>query len=118
MKMKQHWVIGQLCDVLARLASPPQYQIDYLRELGVAPLADELALELDDVSPVVPQLVDQGIMTRQQSEAVYAVSRKLDEMSGSQKADLWTLEALLNHPDWIEVRKLASIAVEVLGCSK
>ena len=42
-------VVEELWQVLVRLASSSQAQIDYLQHLGVAPLADELALEFHDL---------------------------------------------------------------------
>ena len=107
-------VVEELCQVLVRLASPSQAQIDYLQHLGVAPLADELALEFHDLYLLVPQLAAQRVLTHQQRKAVDAVSRKLDDMSTCQDTSLWTEGALQSHPDWVEVRRLAAIAAKVI----
>ena len=107
-------VVDELCQILERLASPPQAQIDYLRELGAAPLADELALEFHDLHLLVPQLMAQRVLTQQQSEAIDAVSRQLDAMSACQDTSLWMEEALRRHSDWVEVRRLAAIAAKVI----
>lgn len=111
-------VVEELCQVLVRLASPSQAQIDYLQHLGVAPLADELALEFHDLYLLVPQLAAQRVLTHQQSKAVDAVSRKLDDMSTCQDTRLWTEDALQSHPDWVEVRRLAAIAAKALRSSR
>ena len=111
-------VVDELYQILARLASPPQAQIDYLRNLGVAPLADELALEFHDLHLLVPQLAAQGVLTHQQSEAIDAVNHKLDAMSACQDTSLWIEDALRRHPDWAEVRRLAAIAAQVIRGSR
>jgi hypothetical protein len=111
-------VIEDLCQVLGRLASPSQAQIDYLQHLGVAPLADELALEFHDLYLLVPQLAAQRMLTRQQRKAVDAVSRKLDDMSAGQDTRLWMEDALWSHPDWVEVRQLAAIAAKAIRSSR
>jgi hypothetical protein len=111
-------VVEELCQVLGRLASPSQAQIDYLQHLGVAPLADELALEFHDLYLLVPQLAAQRVLTHQQRKAVDAVSRKLDDMSICQDTSLWTEDALRSHLDWVEVRRLASIAAKALHSSR
>src|SRR5215831_2195645 len=111
-------VVDELCQILERLASPPQAQIDYLQHLGVAPLADELALEFHDLYLLVPQLAAQRVLTHQQHKAVDAVSRKLDDMSTCQDPHLWTEDALQSHADWVEVRRLAAIAAKALHSSR
>jgi hypothetical protein len=111
-------VVEELCQVLVRLASPSQAQIDYLQHLGVAPLADELALEFHDLYLLVPQLAAQRMLTHQQRKAVEAVSRKLDDMSICQEPSLWAEDALRSHPDWVEVRRLAAIAAKALRSAR
>ena len=111
-------VVEELRQVLVRLASPSQAQIDYLQHLGVAPLADELALEFHDLYLLVPQLAAQKVLTHQQSKAVDAVSRKLDDMSTCQDPRLWVEDALRSHPDWVEVRRLAAIAAKAIRSSR
>jgi hypothetical protein len=111
-------VVEELCQVLGRLAAPAQAQIDYLQHLGVAPLADELALEFHDLYLLVPQLAAQRVLTHQQSKAIDAVSRKLDDMSTCQDPRLWAEDALRSHLDWVEVRRLASIAAKALRSSR
>ena len=111
-------VVEELCQVLVRLASPSQAQIDYLQHLGVAPLADELALEFHDLYLLVPQLAAQRVLTHQQRNAVDAVSRKLDDMSTCQDTSLWMEDALRSHPDWVEMRRLAAMAAKAIRSSR
>ena len=111
-------VVDELCQILERLASPPQAQIDYLRNLGVAPLADELALEFHDLHLLVPQLAAQRVLTHQQRAALDAVSRQLDAMSACQDTSLWMEDALRCHADWVEVRRLAAIAAKAIRSAK
>ena len=111
-------VVEELCQALGRLVSPAQAQIDYLQHLGVAPLADELALEFHDLHLLVPQLAAQRVLTHQQCKAVDAVSRKLDDMSTCQDTSLWMEDALRSHPDWVEVRRLAAVAVKAIRSSR
>ncbi len=111
-------VVEELRQVLVRLASPSQAQIDYLQHLGVAPLADELALEFHDLYLLVPQLAAQRVLRHQQHKAIDAVSRKLDDMSTCEDTSLWTEDALQSHPDWVEVRRLAAIAAKAIRSSR
>ena len=111
-------VVNELYQILERLASPPQAQIDYLRNLGVAPLADELALEFHDLHLLVPQLAAQRVLTHQQSEPIDGVSCELDAMSACQDTSLWMEDALRRHADWVEVRRLAANAAKVIRSAK
>ena len=81
-------------------------------------MADALALECHDLHLIVPQLAAQRVLTHQQSEALDAVSHKLDAMSAGQDTSLWVEDALRCHPDWVEVRRLAAIAAEVMRSSR
>ena len=103
----------ELQNVLANLAAPAAEQIAYLERLGVLPLIDELALEFGDIVGLVPQLVEEGHLTADQATAVSAIDHMLSEMSD--RHDLWTMDALLDHPAWQEVRRLAAIGVRQLA---
>lgn len=82
-----------------------------VRKLSVAPSADELALELDDLLYLVPQLVREGRLDEEGSEAIHALSRKRAGMSRTAIADLWTEEALFAREEWLDVRRLAAQAL-------
>lgn len=112
------WVVDDLRQILTRLASGPDAQLQYLASLGrdrVAPGVDELALELDDVAPMLPQVVTAGHLTNQGAQAVEAVSDRLARMSGQKHAELWTPDALRTSDEWSSVRRLASEALQHLG---
>jgi hypothetical protein len=105
-------VLRQLCSVAKRLAAPAPDQARYLAALGTAPSVDELGLELDDLVAIVPRLVDDGVLSELQMKALTSLDRKLAEMSTS--AELWTMNALVGHPTWAEVRRLAAVAAREL----
>src|SRR5215831_6889744 len=96
-------VVDELCRILERLASPPQAQIDYLRDLGVAPLADELALEVHDLHLLVPHLAAQRVLTLEQGGAIDAVSPELAAVSGCEDTRVWMEDAVRRPSDWVEV---------------
>jgi hypothetical protein len=98
-----------LRQALEHLAADAEMQEQYLRQLGTWPSLDELALELDDVASASEAWAPQELR-----EAVQPVSRKLDEMSGEQNAELWEPEALRGN-EWAEVRRLAARALVALG---
>ena len=66
-------------------------------------MLDELALEFSDAFIVEERFLD---------DAVRSVAAQLDwqleEMSGAQHRDLWTVEALKVSEEWARVRKLAA----------
>ena len=111
--MQPNKILLELQNVLARLAAPASEQISYLQKLKVLPSIDELALEFDDTFVLVPQLIDERQLTQEQAETMYALDRKLSEMSNEQS--LWTTTALREHPDWAEVRRLAAIGVHKMS---
>jgi hypothetical protein len=103
-----------LRDVLRRLAAPAPDQIAYLRSIGVAPIADELALELDDAVRALPTLVAEGCLTAEQARRISTLDRKLESMSGGDNARLWTENALRQSVEWEQVRLLAATALAQL----
>ncbi len=108
-----HKTVLELRNVLANLAAPATRQIGYLEPMDVLPLVDELGLEFDDAARLVPQLVEEGHLTREQAEAVTALDHLLSEMGAKQA--LWTTDALCDHPAWQEVRRLAAAAEQQLA---
>ena len=104
----------ELYHALRRLSVPASDQIEYLRKLGTFPSIDELALELDDVIFVVRTFLSRGVLTADEAEAIYAVSRKLKSMSGQRNARLWTEEALRESEDWADVRSMAASTLQSL----
>lgn len=99
---------------LQRLASGAQEQLLYLDSGGVPAGLDELALELDDVEPLVPQLVQQNLISRRAAEGIHDLGELLRSMSGKDHAAFWTPEALENSQIWSDVRKKAATALKEL----
>lgn len=87
-------------------------QVAYLTDLGVAPLADELALELDDLLEAA--LSDPDLLDVSQREALARLDDMLKRMSGPENAELWTTTALEDAAEWREIRDVAQTAVERL----
>jgi len=75
---------------------------------------DELALEFHDSIVLLDQLVDDYAIEEEVAEAVLAVDRKLNAISGERHHDLWTRAALKHSEAWAEVRRLAAIALKSL----
>jgi hypothetical protein len=97
---------------LQLLSSSAPDQLLYLRSDGVPADVDELALELDDIEPLVPQLVERNLISRRAAKRISEVSELLSAMTG--KAALWTPEALENSEIWSDVRKRAALALQML----
>jgi hypothetical protein len=76
-------------------------------------VVDELALQFDDVWLEGKIMHAEGISIELR-ESLEALDRALDEMSGSESADLWTEGALASRPEWANVRSLAGRAADVL----
>jgi hypothetical protein len=100
MATPREWLVS----ALERLAMPADSQIRYLTALGVAPCADELALEFDDALPGAP-------LSPAEKAHLSALDRYLSRMSGPSHASLWTTGALVTSAEWIEVRRLARQAL-------
>lgn len=111
----QQALLDQLVVAISRLARPPESQIAYLETLGTWPSADELALELDDVAGEV--LGPPALLSEHQKSVVRALDKQLGEMSGSDRAELWSEEALRTSPEWERVRSLARSALRELHIS-
>lgn len=87
---------------LDRLAAPATDQIRYLTSLGVSGLADELALEFDDLyRPIVAEL-------EQLSLEAAALCRELDRLLSSERLG-WTF-ADLESTQWELIRTTAAAA--------
>ena len=98
-----------LQDSVALLASPPEAQAAWLRELGVAPLADELALEFNDLERLVPHLGALGVLTTDATRALGVLSAALDQIPGGDEA--WRDGALADDVRWEGIRRAAGLAL-------
>ena len=114
-RMSGAFVKDQLIAALTRLALPASEQARYLKEIGTAPSADELALELDDFVPMLPTAVRDGAVSESQAVAIKNVSDYVDSFSGPENAPLWEMSELYRAPQWEELRRLASTALKLLG---
>lgn len=100
-------LLARVQEALYWIAEPYDKQIEHLKEMKVWPGVDELALELDDVAPIVPEALERGEISSEIELAVRRVSDKLGEMSEQENAHLWTPDALASSGDWEAVRSLA-----------
>ena len=96
---------------VARLAQPPGEQLAWLSARSLC-LADELALEFDDVFPTVRGLIEQGIVRKEAASPLAGIDALLSQMS--EKPAKWEPEALATDPDWEELRHRAQLALAVL----
>lgn len=97
-------------EALTRLTWPAERQRAWLREIGVAWGADELAMEFDDFYADLGRSVGHGAATPILAELDGLLSR----MSGEVNEHLWVPEALEAEPDWQRVRELATAALGLL----
>ena len=102
-------MMKELKRVIELLASDPEHQIKYLEQLGVAPVADELGLEFDDVKNLKQELPSEI------KNILSILDKKLDSMGGADNSELWRIQALPSAKEWQEVRQLAKEALSLLG---
>lgn len=100
-----------LLKTVARLALPADAQIRQLDKRGLLSSIDELALELHDGVPLLPQFVANGWITSEDAAAISALDETLGRMSGPDKQSLWTAGALREAKEWEEVRRQARDAL-------
>lgn len=95
-----------LLTCLDRLAEPAAAQVDYLTKLGVAGLADEIALEFDDLYRPL-----EGVLERL-SPGCAAACRVVDRALANKNLG-WSVDDL-DTPEWERVREYASVASTAL----
>lgn len=111
---------SMIIEALGHLAEPADRQVRHLEHLfGQSPLpadfnVDELALEFNDVALAAHLAVAAGTMTADAAAAVAGVDEALDAMSGMANAALWTVGALFDAAEWVEIRRLAAAALAKL----
>ena len=76
--------------------------------------ADELALSFEDGHLLLPQRVSAGWLAVEAIQHFAAVHAALSDMSGAERAHLWTVEALRDAPEWARARQLAARALHFL----
>lgn len=102
--------LDQLRAALRNLAAPGRDALDAMPAGSVRP--DELALEFDDVMEA--GLAYPGLSEKQR-RAVRHVDDLLSAMSGAANDRIWTEKAVLEDPRWVEIRRSASRALELLN---
>jgi hypothetical protein len=105
-------MIESLIVALRALAAPAHLQLARFPDFVLK--ADELALDFADAHLLFTQC-QQLEFTQAQRDAVNAVDRLLDRMSGSDHAALWSEQALRQAPEWDRVRRAAKLALRELG---
>jgi hypothetical protein len=106
--------LQEIISMLRVLAFEADHQIAYLRTLGILSHVDELGLEFEDLWVQCDSKRDSGILSEQQYSQLESLAKNLDEISGPQHADLWTLSALKERPEWNQVRNIAKKCLEVM----
>jgi hypothetical protein len=109
---RRRWLLEKLREAVARLASPAEEQMAYLRRLGSRGSADELALELDDAARSA--LSQEALVAPRLRVHIRELDQQLEAMSGADKADLWTDTALQSAEEWEEIRRRARAALHEL----
>ena len=82
---------------------------------GFVCVADELAVDFDEQWRKFAGRAT--VFTCEQANAIAALDRKLESMSGPDHAELWTDDALRDSSEWEEVRDLAQLVIETSGWS-
>lgn len=88
-------------------------------QLGLYPgfvvVADELALEHEEMQEQFLDSVDRESLSDAQQYAIEVLDRRLVAMSGPQNAEFWTEEALRAATEWVSVRALAQAVLDAMG---
>jgi len=106
-------VVAMVRAALGPLSFTAEAQIQYLIDHRVD--ADELALQLNDVIPFLTELVQQGNAPKVAADLIRAIDARFSAMSGSEHADKWTEEALIEAVEWAEIRTLARSALQAIA---
>ena len=107
---ERRW-LGELEDCVQRLAMPAAEQFRQYR--GFTGLADELALDFAQALEVCEG--NGYLQGHPAAPQLSALDQALERMSGTERADLWTLEALELDGSWSSVRRLAHAALLAAG---
>jgi len=104
--------LARLRHALQALALPADRQLRLLP--GFVPEADELALSFEHWLGIAR--TDARVrLTPAQSEALLAVERLMDRMSGQGNAHLWTRASLQDAEPWARLRRAAGAALASFG---
>ena len=112
MSVDREWITRELRSALRGLAAPGREALASAPDGTVT--ADELALHYDNfVQAYLGNFPDE--ISQAQREALLAVDAMLETMTGPGKAELWTEDAVVNHPAWSAVRAAARHALATLA---
>ena len=100
----------KLADCLKVLSLSSCEQIRYLKEIGGVSV-DELALQFEDIAVLAAEKYDKGEISDDLFKLIGSLDEKLENMSGSDKEDLWTEKALASSNDWKIVREIAEMCL-------
>lgn len=95
------------------LALGPEEQRISFPEFVVLP--DELAQNFADAFMLVDQLLEQGLLNREQAQLFELVDHELRSMTELGAQELWTSDALSHREEWQVVRAKARAALGALG---
>ncbi len=96
----------KLADCLHVLSLSSREQIRYLKDIGGVSV-DELALQYEDVAVLAAEKFGSGEISEDLFNLIGSLDEKINSMSGSDREDLWTEEALASSDDWKKVREIA-----------
>src|SRR5512139_1937174 len=99
--------LGRFVRAVAVLTLPAEQQVAYLVSIGVPESVDELALEFEDGRLLAAQFEALGWIRHECIRKIVDLDDLLKRMSGEANAELWTVQALMHSPQWVEVRLLA-----------
>ncbi len=105
--------VTQLRKALEHLAADARAQERHLRELGSWPSLDELALEFDDIEGTAGEAARLGRISPEACRRIEALDALLESMSGPGNGNLWSDSALSERAEWVTVRFLARLALDV-----
>ncbi len=104
--------LTRLRHALQALALPAERQLPLLP--GFVQEVDDLVLSFEHWLGIVQ--ADKGVrLTKTQRQALAAVERLLDEMSGQRNAHLWTRASLKDGEPWVLLRQAAHQALAAFG---
>ena len=102
-----------LIDALYLLAADYQTQEKTLPDFVFLP--DEVISIFSEAYLLFPQLIDAGMVNDSQINSLKIISDLIKEMGGKKEQNIWSVEAMRNHPDWNRLRSFARSALAEFG---
>jgi hypothetical protein len=108
----------RLSESLRNLAATAEVQLQHIedvsREARVRISVDDLALEYDEILRFVVGNLPDIELSAETVKLLVSLDEFLDQMSGIEKETLWTLDAVVNSNEWVEVRRRACACIGAL----